>query len=225
MLTVYGAPALNNTNGDQVVANYASTYSNLFTSINNQDGSNSTNHVWPKVGDVISYSDIYTAIITGVNVTNQTNGDATLNLIEQNGLSSGTTIQKFVGWKIKGDKDDPNDIGSDTVTAWLTPKYNFYTQTSFNATTYDNRLNAVSAYSADKVWAGGSYETSNGHYHDLIEYWDGTSWTQQTDDDPGAHASHLYGVKAFSASNIWAVGSYDDTNYSTHALVEHSTDG
>lgn len=130
----YGVNSLSGTSGDQVVANYASTYSTIFKSINNQDGSNSTNHVWPKAGDVLSYSDVHTAIITNVNITDATNGNATLTLLEQNASSTGTTTQQFVGWKIKGDIDDPSDTRSDTVTAWLTTK-NFvktYGTSSYN---------------------------------------------------------------------------------------------
>jgi N-acetylneuraminic acid mutarotase len=117
----YGTPALSGTNGDQVVTNYANQYPDIYRSVNNADGSNTINHIWPKVGDVLSYSDVHTAVITGVAVTDQANGNAVLTLIEQNASQSGTTTQKFINWKIKGDIDDPNANGSDAVTAWLNP--------------------------------------------------------------------------------------------------------
>jgi hypothetical protein len=48
-------------------------------------------------------------------------------------------------------------------------------------TTGANLLNAVTASSSSSAWAVGRYSTSlttNGHT--LVEYWNGTAWTQQT---------------------------------------------
>ncbi len=128
----YSATALSSTNGDQVVANYASNYPSKFKSTTNNTDSW---HGFPNVGDVLSYSDVHTAIISGVTVTDQTNGNATLNLVEQNASLSGTTTQQVIGWKIKGDIDDPNDTGTDTVTAWLTPLQ--WSNNSPSGTTHD----------------------------------------------------------------------------------------
>src|SRR5205814_10260603 len=61
--------------------------------------------------------------------------------------------------------------------------------------------------------------------HDLIEFWNGTSWSVQTSANPGVSNNTLYGVKALSATNVWAVGSYVDADNSQHALIEHTTDG
>jgi Peptidase A4 family/Concanavalin A-like lectin/glucanases superfamily len=84
------------------------------------------------------------------------------------------------------------------------------------------QLYGVTYNSANNAWAVGYYQTSDGAYHSLIEHWDGTSWTQQTEANIGTHDNFLYSVKALSATNIWAVGYY---NNSLHALIEHSTDG
>jgi len=83
----------------------------------------------------------------------------------------------------------------------------------------------VSAYDANNAWAVGAYDDSNSIQHDLIEHWDGTSWSEQTGVNPGANGNYLYGVKAFSATNVWAVGSYVDADYTPHVLIEHTTDG
>jgi len=101
----------------------------------------------------------------------------------------------------------------------------FSIQTSANPSTTDNVLQAVSAYDATHAWAVGSYRNTDGSLHDLIEYWNGTSWSVQTGANPGANGNSLSGVKALSATNIWAVGSYVDANSVTHILIEHSTDG
>jgi hypothetical protein len=145
----YGATALGTTNGDQVVAHYASSYPALFKSISNTADSS---HGFPNVGDVLSYSDVHTAIISGITVTNQASGDATLNLVEQNASLSGTTTQQVIGWKIKGDIDDPNDTESDTVTAWLTPLQ--WSNNSPSGTTHDT-ITAISTSGTSNAWAAG----------------------------------------------------------------------
>src|SRR5437588_7246231 len=91
--------------------------------------------------------------------------------------------------------------------------------------TYTNHLQAVSSYDANHAWAVGSYQNTDGSYHDLIEFWNGTSWSVQTSGNPGANGNYLSGVKALSASSVWAVGSYVDADNNQHALIEHSTVG
>jgi len=213
LLIVYGAPALSNTNGDQVVANYASTYSSLFTSITN-DGNT---HAFPKVGDVLSYSTVHTAIITGITVTDQTNGNATLNLIEQNASSNGTTTQKVIGWKIKGGVDDPNDTGSDTVSAWLTPKESWST-VSPGGTTYD-KIYSMAAASTTSVWAAGNEGANPVTYYD-----NGAGWTKYS---PTAQCScnhYLYGIATIPASgDTWTVGAYTPSNIKTLAYHWNGT--
>lgn len=203
---VYGAPSIV-ANGDQVVANYANTYPNLFTSVDNTNGN--PNHVWPKVGDVISYSDVHTAIITTVTITDATNGNATLGLIEQNTSSTnGTTTQKFVSWKIKGDIDDPNDTGSDTVTAWLTPKesWNNYGP---GGTTQDD-IYSMAASSPTSVWAAG-YEQLSGQLKQPVTYYhDSVQWHKYMPPSLGTSYNHwLYGIASSSSGDTWAVGEVD----------------
>jgi len=97
----------------------------------------------------------------------------------------------------------------------------FSIQASANpSTTGDNFLQAVSSYDANHAWAVGSYQNTDGSSHDLIQFWNGTSWSVQTSANPGANNNALYGVKALSATDVWAVGSYDG-----NVLIEHSTDG
>ncbi len=178
LFLAYGSIALGSTSGDQVVAHYANTYSTMFTAIDNTNGN--PNHVWPKVGDVLSYSDVHTAIITGVNVTDQTNGNATLNLLEQNASQSGTTTQQFVAWKIKGDIDDPNDAGSDTVTGWLTTSAAHLTWTNEGNllyTQYQDSSPLPSVLLPDgKVLIAGGYLAASATNHTNI-YTDGSGGT------------------------------------------------
>lgn len=212
LLIVYGAPALSNTNGDQVVANYASTYSSLFTSVTN-DGNT---HTFPKAGDVISYSDVHTAIITEVTVTDPTNGNATLTLIEQNAVSSGTTTQKVIAWKIKGDKDDPTASGTDTVSAWLTPKQS-WSDYGPGGTTYDS-IYSMSATSTSNVWAAGYEQPSGLSKQPVTYYHDSTQWHKYSPPSQGIYNVHmLYGIAASSSTDAWTVGKYAPSSYQTLA--------
>jgi hypothetical protein len=209
----YGAPMESSTDGSQVVTNYTNDYPSLFRKVTN-DGNT---HV--KVGDVLSYSTVHTAIVINTDNMNANNGTGTITVLEQNADPSGEHTQTVTNWKIKNGVDNGSGNG-DTVAAWLTPRGQFSVQTTVNPGS-NSQFKAVSALSASNVWAVGYYNSAQ---NALIEHWDGTSWTQQSAANPGTTANVLYGVKALSATNIWAVGYYTDTN-GTQVLIEHSTNG
>jgi hypothetical protein len=76
-----------------------------------------------------------------------------------------------------------------------------------------NALHGVAATSPTNVWAVGSYNNGTAD-QTLIEHWNGTAWKQVASPNPGGSSNDntLYGVAATSATNIWAVGYYDNTN-------------
>jgi len=83
-----------------------------------------------------------------------------------------------------------------------------------------NSLSGVSALSATQAWAVGThYDTTAGHYHTLIEHWNGTAWSVVASPNVGSGDSSLASVSAVSPSNVWAVGSSYDTSH--HTLIEH----
>src|SRR6266536_4074537 len=115
-----------------------------------------------------------------------------------------------------------NSIHSHAASASSQASWNIVPSPS-PSTIADNKLQAVSSFYANHAWAVGSYQNTDGSYHDLIEYWNGSSWTEQTGANPGGASNILYGVKALSATNIWAVGSYySNDGTGAHALIEHS---
>ena len=82
-------------------------------------------------------------------------------------------------------------------------------------------LSAVSAVSADDVWAVGSYMPNPDVgppmlFQTLIEHWDGTSWSIVPSPNLGISSNQLNGVTAVSANDVWAVGSGGN-----ETLVEH----
>ncbi len=69
----------------------------------------------------------------------------------------------------------------------------------------------MAAVSATDAWAVGS-----GGNTQLIEHWNGSTWSIV----PGAVSSgHLYSITALSAGNIWAVGGIG--NRAPTPLIEH----
>jgi hypothetical protein len=74
-----------------------------------------------------------------------------------------------------------------------------------------SRLQGVACTSVRNCWAVGSYETGIAELNEAL-HWDGHSWSEIATPDHGTspgHQSSLTAVTCTSASNCWAVGSYD----------------
>ena len=85
----------------------------------------------------------------------------------------------------------------------------------------DSRLRSVRGTSASDVWAVGNYldDTAN-KFETLILHWDGNTWTQVTSPSPGGTDNELFGVRAVSGSDAWAVG-YDTSGTTDQTLILH----
>ncbi len=83
-----------------------------------------------------------------------------------------------------------------------------------------NELFAVSARSANDIWAVGNSQTNNNVTQTLIEHWNGSQWSLIPGINPGASFSILRGVAAVSATNAWAVGNYTNSQGTSQALIE-----
>ena len=94
-----------------------------------------------------------------------------------------------------------------------------------NVGSYYNDLYGVAAVAANDIWAVGSHTNIHRGERTLIEHWNGTSWQVVSSPNPGSDSNVLQGVAVVSASDIWAVGSYQ--NYSNgnygpqQTLIEH----
>ena len=86
-----------------------------------------------------------------------------------------------------------------------------------------NNLNGVAVVSANDIWTVGSYSNGRGGpYQTLTEHWNGTSWKAiPSPNVAGSKNDELLGVAAVSATDIWAVGNYDDSNYIKQTLIEN----
>jgi hypothetical protein len=83
-----------------------------------------------------------------------------------------------------------------------------------------NQLNAVSAVSANDVWAVGSYGVSS-LYGGLALHWNGSEWTSVPIPNPGSsvYPVRLNGVFAIATDDVWAVGDYYQEG--SHAFTVH----
>ncbi|SNY68924.1 hypothetical protein [Paractinoplanes atraurantiacus] len=99
------------------------------------------------------------------------------------------------------------------------------TVTSPNATDYYNELRDVDAASASSAWAvgyaNGSPGVNGAPRNALALRWNGTSWSAVATPQPGTNFRQLYGVKAVSATDAWAVGWYYDSSLHGEALMLH----
>lgn len=88
---------------------------------------------------------------------------------------------------------------------------------------YITNLNAITAISANDIWAVGTTEPANSATgFTLIEHWDGTSWSIVPSPSPGKNLNRLWGVSAGPANDVWAVGDYSTKNGKLFkTLIEH----
>jgi hypothetical protein len=86
-----------------------------------------------------------------------------------------------------------------------------------------NRLNAVTALAPDDVWAVGYYtSTTNTTPQTLIEHWTGAAWTIVPSPNAGPDDNELWAVRGSAAGDVWASGSYHDTDAQVYrTLIEH----
>lgn len=90
-----------------------------------------------------------------------------------------------------------------------------------NVFRFDEKLNAVSAATANDVWAVGSTnKTGFAHTDPLTAHYDGAGWTiVPTPATTGGAKSILFGVANLGGGNVWAAGRSEGNR----ALVEHWT--
>jgi len=85
-----------------------------------------------------------------------------------------------------------------------------------------NSLYGVAALPDGTAWATGIYTQASGHTgRALTMHWGGGKWTVVRAANPGSAEDMLYSVAAVNDSDVWAVGTYGDSNGFFHPLIEH----
>jgi hypothetical protein len=81
----------------------------------------------------------------------------------------------------------------------------------------NNSFFGVATIAPNNVWAVGAYGVLGISAQQLIEHWDGTSWSIATSPTL-ATPNELLAITAVAASDVWAVGGYDSGG---QALIQH----
>ena len=85
-----------------------------------------------------------------------------------------------------------------------------------------NSLYGLATLPDGTAWATGIYTESAGRTgRALTEHWNGRRWTIVPAANPGSADDMLYSAAAVSDSDVWAVGTYGDSNGFFHPLIEH----
>jgi beta-lactam-binding protein with PASTA domain len=118
-------------------------------------------------------------------------------------------------WAIGNDEDNISPGNEGLIEHW-TGGESWTIAATLNLNSYST-LSGISAVSANDVWVvGHTSDEGSELLRTLILHWDGSSWSQVSSPNPGPQKSLLSGVTATSASDAWAVGSYQtDTGLKT----------
>jgi hypothetical protein len=83
-------------------------------------------------------------------------------------------------------------------------------------------LNGIAAISQNDAWAVGTRLVTGPGQQTLIKHWDGVSWTSviSPSANAGNYTSNLRAIAASGASDVWAVGEYNNGNVQ-QTLIEH----
>jgi hypothetical protein len=85
----------------------------------------------------------------------------------------------------------------------------------------DTNLAAVAAISPTNAWAVGSTDPSISSINaTLTMQWNGSKWSIVSSPNVGSFGNELFGVAAVSANDVWAVGSYVNSNQIQQTLIE-----
>ncbi len=89
------------------------------------------------------------------------------------------------------------------------------------STKVNDLLGSTEASSSD-VWAVGEYLDSANIGQPLIEHWNGIAWSVIASPPTGTtYGAYLFGVKAISSTNVWAVGGTYIGPANGQTLIEH----
>lgn len=143
-----------------------------------------------------------------------------------NFLNSIAAISSNDIWAVGGYNETPSSPAATLIEHWDGSTWSIVTSPNpgISGSVFQK---VIAVPGSNQLWAIGSYVTSTGMYETLTEHWDGTVWTIISSPNQGPENPHsvnaLIGAVAFSTSNIWAVGSYQNTNgvTPTQPLIEH----
>jgi hypothetical protein len=94
---------------------------------------------------------------------------------------------------------------------WNGSSWSIISSPNAGAATSSNTLRGVAAAASYDVWAVGDYFNGSGTLQTLILHWNGSGWSIAASPNNGTGSNSLNGVAAVSATDVWAVGEYDNS--------------
>ncbi len=133
-------------------------------------------------------------------------------------LEGVTALSKQDIWTVGGHNDFDNTHHLTLAENWNGTKWSV-SPTVDKST--ENELLAVSAISANDVWAVGTFQKGNVPGKSLTEHWNGTSWQVIPSPNVSGKENWLAAVSAHATNDVWAVG-YTEVNLGNYqTLTEH----
>jgi len=128
-----------------------------------------------------------------------------------NGLNAVSARSTSDVWAVGNYASATTQASQTLVLHWNGTRWSKVTSPNPDASTYAiNILSGVSARSATDAWAVGSYGNPTSEpVETLVLHWNSPSWGKVTSPNPDSAMNVLNGVTARSATDAWAVGSYN----------------
>src|SRR5712692_5942883 len=136
--------------------------------------------------------------------------------LRTNSLSGVAAVSANDVWAVGTDGGQKHNIFT-LIEHWNGTQWSIVPSPNPGHGTNRNQLEAVSAVSANDVWAVGFGGTSDGT---LIVHWDGTQW-RLVSHPPFPSGSQLTDVTALSANDVWAVGTFINSSGDNRTLIVH----
>jgi hypothetical protein len=133
-------------------------------------------------------------------------------------LNSVTTPSATQAWAV-GSMDDGNGHPRALIEHWNGSAWTISPVPGLG----ESELLSVRSASPTSIWAVGDVVNAQAQEHTLILHWNGQAWARQPSPDPGnSRDDSLTGVRAVSANNAWAVGSFSNGT-DLRSLILHWT--
>ncbi|HVB23948.1 MAG TPA: hypothetical protein VNG51_18575 [Ktedonobacteraceae bacterium] len=133
-------------------------------------------------------------------------------------LEGVTALSKQDIWTVGGHNDFNNTHHLTLAENWNGTKWSVSPTVDKSTET---ELLAVSAVSANDVWAVGTYQKGNVPGKSLTEHWNGASWQVIPSPNVAGKDNWLVAVAAHAPNDVWAVG-YSEVNLGNYqTLTEH----
>jgi hypothetical protein len=128
-----------------------------------------------------------------------------------------------VGWR--GATNPPGSGTQTLIEHWNGARWSVIPSPNPGQAYNQPQLNAITAISANDVWAVGYADDPSQNEKTLIEHWNGTRWSIVASPSPAQTRSRFLGVTAISTQDVWAVGVSSTgngaTSQVTRTLIEH----